>query len=117
MTPTALLETPMKAQLAALLAACMASACSAVPDAPAPSANVGAVREVAFACDGGQSVTVRFHPDERAVLVRNGEEIELRQQVSGSGFIYGNGPTTIRGKGDDLTVEIGRMVPIQCRAA
>lgn len=117
MTSTAVLETPMKAHIAALLAACMASACSAVPDAPAPSAAAGEVREVAFACDGGQSLAVRFHPDERAVLLRNGEEIELRQQVSGSGFIYGNGPTTIRGKGEDLTVEIGRMVPIRCRAA
>ncbi len=107
----------MKAPVSALLATCMASACSAVPDAPAPSAAAGELREVEFACDGGQSVTVRFHPDERAVLVRNNEEIELRQQVSGSGFIYGNGPTTIRGKGEDLTVEIGRMAPIRCRAA
>ena len=42
--------------------------------------------------------------------------IELQQQPSGSGFIYSNGPNTIRGKGNDLTVEIGRMVPIQCKA-
>lgn len=50
------------------------------------------------------------------MLVRNGETMELQQQPSGSGFVYSNGPTKIRGKGDDLTVEIGRMVPLQCKA-
>jgi hypothetical protein len=48
--------------------------------------------------------------------MRNGENIPLSQQPSGSGFMYSNGPNTIRGKGNDLTVEIGRMVPIQCSA-
>ena len=42
--------------------------------------------------------------------------IDLAQQRSASGFIYSNGPNTIRGKGDALTIEIGRMVPIQCQA-
>ena len=65
----------------------------------------------------GESLSVRFLPAQGvAVLVRNGKTIELQQQPSGSGFIYSNGPNTIRGKGNDLTVEIGRMVPIQCKA-
>ena len=115
----AALENVMKALCTAMFAACVACACSSVPGgggaAPAPAADV---REVAFDCDGGQSLVVRFHTDEeRAVLVRNGDGIELRQQPSASGFIYSNGPNTIRGKGDDLTVEIGRMVPIQCKAS
>jgi membrane-bound inhibitor of C-type lysozyme len=48
------------------------------------------------------------------VLMRQQHEISLPQQPSGSGFIYSNGPNTIRGKGNALTVEIGRMLPIQC---
>ena len=76
------------------------------------------VLEVQFACVNSDDVTVRFFPEqELAILLRNGEQIELPQQISGSGFIYSNGSTTIRGKGNDLTVEIGRMVPIQCRSA
>jgi membrane-bound inhibitor of C-type lysozyme len=43
--------------------------------------------------------------------------IELQQMPSASGFVYSNGPNTVRGKGNELTVEIGRMVPIQCVAA
>lgn len=108
----------MRIPVAATLAACVACACTSGPardDAPPPAA--GGVNEVAFTCEGGEALVVRFHPgEERAVLVRNGDEIELRQQVSASGFIYSNGPNTIRGKGDDLTVEIGRMVPLQCKA-
>ena len=74
-------------------------------------------RTVAFSCTNGESLSVRFIRDRNmAILTRNGESIELSQQPSGSGFIYSNGPNTIRGKGDDLTVEIGRMVPIQCKA-
>lgn len=74
-------------------------------------------REVSFFCTNQESLAVRFFTDQSvAVLVRHGQNIELHQQPSGSGFIYSNGPNTIRGKGDDLTVEIGRMVPIQCTA-
>lgn len=74
-------------------------------------------REVAFACDNGETLSVRFFTAEGiAVLVRHGKTIELQQQPSGSGFIYSNGPNAIRGKGLDLTVTIGRMAPIQCQA-
>lgn len=91
-----------------LLAACTA----------APHGDTGAqVREVAFTCGHGQNLSVRFDAaKEVAVLMRNGSAIELAQQPSGSGFVYSNGPNTIRGKGDALTVEIGRMVPLQCTA-
>ena len=73
--------------------------------------------EVAFSCTNGESLSVRFlQAPSVAILMRNGDSIELPQQRSGSGFIYSNGPNTIRGKGNDLTVEIGRMVPLQCKA-
>jgi len=79
--------------------------------------SVSGFRTVAFACTSGDSVMVRFSDDQRvAVLVRNGEEMTLQQQPSASGFVYGSGPNTIRGKGDDLTVETGRAAPLECKA-
>lgn len=102
----------MKLLIAAMVVTCLASACVFKPPSNDNSPND---REVAFACSNGQSLSVRFfHAQGLAVLVRNGETMELQQQPSGSGFIYSNGSTTIRGKGNDLTVEIGRMVPLQC---
>ncbi len=74
-------------------------------------------RDVTFSCTNGESISVRFAQATRsAILMRNGESIELQQQPSGSGFIYSNGPNTIRGKGDNLSVELGRRMPIQCVA-
>lgn len=74
-------------------------------------------RRVVFACDDGETVEVRYFPLQGvAVLVRHGKTIELQQQPSGSGFIYSNGPSTVRGKGDEISVEIGRRVPIMCKA-
>jgi membrane-bound inhibitor of C-type lysozyme len=72
---------------------------------------------VLFACDDGQTVEMRFFPmQDLALMTRDGTTLELPQQVSASGFIYSNGPNTVRGKGDELTVEIGRRAPIQCQA-
>ena len=104
----------MKAIIAATIAACLASACASKPPIDDSSPDD---REVGFTCSNGPDLSVRFFPAQGvAVLVRNGETMELQQQPSGSGFIYSNGPTTIRGKGNALTVEIGRMVPLQCKA-
>ncbi len=73
--------------------------------------------EVPFVCDRGDEVQVRFFSNQGlATLVRNGQAFELKQQPSGSGFHYSNGPMSIRGKADDLTVIIGRMAPIKCKA-
>ncbi len=74
-------------------------------------------RNVTFSCINGETVSVRFLPDEDiAILSRNGTDLTLPEQRTGSGFIYSTGRYTIHGKGDDLTIEIGRMAPIQCRA-
>ena len=101
----------MKNIAIAMFAACFASGCTSTAMRDSPD------REVLFSCTNGESLSVRFmQAKNAAVLIRNGQAIELQQQASGSGFIYSNGPNTIRGKGDDLTVEIGRMVPIQCNA-
>ena len=73
--------------------------------------------QVIFECERNEAITVRFFTDsERAVMTRNNEDIELKQERAASGFLYSNGPNSIRGKGDDLTVHIGRMAPINCRA-
>ena len=105
----------MKTRAIALLAACSALACTSQPPVTQP-AQPPDVLNVRFACTNGESLSVRFFTQEsRAVLTRNGEDIALEQQPSGSGFIYSNGPNTIRGKGKDLTVEIGRRVPLQCQ--
>lgn len=110
--PAGIIERALRARTGAV-AATLVAACTPVSTPDSAPAD----REVAFTCANGESLAVRFHPAEGvAVLVRNGAAIELQQQASGSGFIYSNGPNTIRGKGEDLTVEIGRMVPIQCKA-
>jgi len=82
-----------------------------------PPTTPPARHDVDFVCDQGEKLSVRFFPQQGvAVLVRHGETIELQQQPSGSGFIYSNGPNTIRGKGSALRVEIGRMRAIECEA-
>ena len=98
------------AMLLSFLALLLGS-CATTP----PSGDTATVRRVLFSCTNGEKLEVRFFPLQGvAVLVRNGNPIELQQQPSGSGFAYSNGPNTIRGKGNDLTAEIGRMVPLQC---
>lgn len=88
----------------------MMTGCVAKPPLATPEA-------VVFDCQNGEVMRVRFvAAPASAVLMRGQNEISLPQQPSGSGFIYSNGPNTIRGKGDALTVEIGRMLPIQCQA-
>lgn len=92
------------------LAALWLTACSAIQPNPDE-------RWVGYDCERGEFVSVRYtQAGERAVLLRHGQAIELHQQPSGSGFVYSNGPNTIRGKGDELRVEIGRMVPMLCTA-
>lgn len=89
------------------------AACAGGQQKPADSE----MNRVRFHCDNGEHVEMRFFPArEMAVLLRHGTSVELRQQPSGSGFIYSNGPNTVRGKGREITVEIGRMAPIRCEA-
>lgn len=103
----------MKKIVWTILAASLLAACTATPSGQ----NLASDHDVAFQCTNGETVRVRFYTaQERAVLVRQGEDIVLPQQRSGSGFVYSNGPNTIRGKGDRLTVEVGRMVPMECVA-
>ncbi|MET0091776.1 MAG: MliC family protein [Candidatus Thiodiazotropha sp.] len=74
-------------------------------------------RLVLYDCTNGESLSVRYLSSEQSAdLLHRGVSFQMKQQPSGSGFVYSSGPNTIRGKGDDLVVEIGRMVPLRCQA-
>ena len=75
-------------------------------------------RRVQYICASGEEVVeMRFFPLQGVgVLVRHGKPMELQQQPAASGFLYTNGPNTVRGKGSELIIEVGRMVPIRCQA-
>lgn len=103
----------MKVTMFFLLALCLLTACAHQPQKNESSH----VSSVSYTCITGEKLEVRFFPLQGvAVLVRNNRTMELQQQPSGSGFIYSNGRHTIRGKGNELLLEIGRMVPIRCVA-
>lgn len=75
-----------------------------------------AERRVAYACSQGETVEMRFLPQrEGAFLLRQGRPIRLEHQATGSGFVYSNGPITVRGQGSEITIEVGRMVPVVCQ--
>lgn len=63
-----------------------------------------------------KEVEVRYFPTQGvAVLVLDGQNHELHDHVTASGFWYTNGKYTVRGKGHEIRLEIGRMAPIQCQ--
>lgn len=94
-----------------------AAAAAAGCAAPVPLGEPTGERRVQYGCDNGQQLEMRFFPKQGVgVLVRNGQTMELQQQPAASGFVYSNGPNTVRGKGDELMLEVGRMRPIACRA-
>ncbi len=87
--------------------------CAASKQAPEPER----VLHVPFVCEAGVRLTMHFFPERgTAVLVYEGRSIELQQQPSGSGFAYGSGPYSVRGKGDELSVQVGRRAPLKCTA-
>lgn len=70
---------------------------------------------VTYHCQRGESIDVLF-TSSAAILTRNSEQHTLAQQPTGSGFLYSNGKISIRGKGDNIILEIGRMAPLDCSA-
>lgn len=103
----------MKFFASLLLAALALSACNAIHRQGEPTGE----RRVRFVCENGEALEMRFFPLQGVgVLVRNGETIELQERPVASGFLYSNGPLAVRGKGDELMLEIGRRVPIRCQA-
>lgn len=85
----------------------------------AASAGLPATKQsrTTFACDNEETVEVRFFPDQGiAVLVRGGQNVELNQEPTASGFKYSNGLTTIQGKGNEITMNVGAMATTTCKA-
>lgn len=81
-----------------------------------PTAQEGVLR-VRFDCENGEEAEMRFFTQQGlAILAYHGKTVELRQQRSGSGFIYGSGPCVVRGKGRDISIETDRMAPVKCTA-
>lgn len=73
--------------------------------------------DVMFVCNEGESITVQFWPQQdRAMLWRGTETLELQEVPSASGYKYVNGPTQIQGKGDFLTLSIGQSSSLECQA-
>ncbi len=99
--------------LAALLTTVALTGCSTGMEA----SSENALTRVAYSCDRGMPIAVVFYPAEgRAELMRNDDVISLESVPVGSGFKYTSVQTTIRGKGDELILEVGRMAPITCKA-
>ena len=88
-------------------------------DSAAAAAGVPATQQTrtSFKCDNDETIEVRFFPDQGiAVLVRGGQNVELQGEPVASGFLYSNGQTSLRGKGQDLQMTVGMMAPTRCTA-
>lgn len=88
------------------------------PPQPLPPPAPAEMR-VAYLCENGEQVTVRFFPQQGvASLVRGGQNTELTQSLTPPGFTYIGGPTTLRVTDDRLsmTMQIGMMANTSCRA-
>ena len=70
---------------------------------------------VRYNCERGDAIEVQFSGTGAATLYRGDTVTELSQAPTGSGYYYTNGKVGIRGKGDEVRLEIGRMAPIQCQ--
>lgn len=67
-----------------------------------------------YACEAGVPLQVRFQRSEALVTLPDGSVLALPEQVSGSGFRYGNGRYELRGKGRAAQWTVGRAAPIDC---
>jgi membrane-bound inhibitor of C-type lysozyme len=109
-------------RLAVLAAAALCAAGCAISTSSHPSRSQSPYRNerrtVQYFCNDGERLTVRFDPARGIAVVERGEsEMELRQEPSGSGFRYGNARAEIRGQGDELIFEMGRMSSsLRCEA-
>lgn len=93
--------------IAASVAFLLVSGCSTTPQATA--------RTVRFICEKGPPLTVIFEEDEATVTPEGGVPVTLPQAPTGSGFLYMTPQNSLRGKGNEVTWTVGRMVPIQCK--
>lgn len=79
--------------------------------------EAGAERRVTYTCDRGPGVTVVYAGDSARIESADGGSVTLAQRPAGSGSWYESPTHSIRGKGDEITYTVGRMVPMTCRAS
>jgi arsenate reductase len=101
--------------VAGLVLLVLGAACSG-PSA-VPRTMVAPVGSVRFLCDNAETVEMQFLPDRTIARFDGGGgqgPIELAQQPAASGFHYTNGRITVRGKGDEIRVQVGAGAPLRC---
>lgn len=81
------------------------------------TAAPGGDRRVTYACDRGPGLTVVYTEGAARIEGADGQAIVLPQRPSGSGFWYETPTHSLRGKGDEVTYTVGRMVPMTCKAS
>jgi hypothetical protein len=97
-----------------LLVAVLTTGCASVPAEKVAFGERS--NNMQFACGNGDKVEMQFFPEEgMSVLVRNGWTVGLPQQATETGYAFSNGPTTVRGQGNEMTIQIGYLTPIWCR--
>jgi membrane-bound inhibitor of C-type lysozyme len=70
---------------------------------------------VHFACDNGSSLDVVFEGSQATVTPAGGEPLVLPQAMAADGFLYATPQHSLRGKGDEVTWTVGKMVPTTCK--
>lgn len=99
------------------LATLMLSGCASQPPAMQAFSASTDGRSMQYACGNGEKVEMQFYPEQgRSVMRRSGWTVELPKQAAETGYAFSNGPTTVLGKGNELTIQIGHLAPIWCRS-
>jgi membrane-bound inhibitor of C-type lysozyme len=92
-----------------LLAVAALAACATAPEE--------GERRIAYSCDRGPPVTVVYAGETARIESSDGSApIVLQRRKSGSGLWYESPTRTIRSKGDEMFLTIGRMAPMTCNA-
>jgi membrane-bound inhibitor of C-type lysozyme len=94
--------------IAVSAAGLLAAGCETTPPPPAS-------RSVHFACDNGSSLNVLFENGQATVTPAGGEPLVLPQSIAADGFLYITPQHSLRGKGNEVTWTVGRMVPTNCK--
>ncbi len=76
-----------------------------------PNATPQNVIVANYVCNEGKSFRVEFSKDQ-VNLTMNGKTYLLKQQISGSGFRYGNADMLMVGKGDSALLEDAKGAPL-----
>lgn len=69
-----------------------------------------------YRCESGADLNVQFPEGRAVVTLPDASSLVLPQQISGSGFRYGDGRYDLRGKGDDATWSVSGQGSTHCRA-